>query len=741
MRGVSLPRHPGEWLAIGAGLAVFGYLGWDQALWDARLQLTLHLIAIGAVVGLGVVALRGDMPRTRLDIPILGLVAAFSLATVSALNVGMSLRAMAAIAAFAAMLPVAIVAIHHRPAWVGIVTSVPVLLLSVPTLAVLLSRRVDWIVAGAPGLPPIRLPSEGTPFGSVAVPPFVIIPAWALAGLIEPPWLRRTVRVGLVAVGIPMTILSGSRSAWLAIAVAAVVGAAPWAWRRRHRLSVPSRITPRALAAVLASSAAAALLLVLLLPRATALTSVLYRFALWRDTLTAWQSDPLLGIGPGFMPFARQAAAADFTFPVRQPHSHNLPLGVLGDAGLIGLAAAVVVAGTLLLVAGPWRTRTAAGRASAIVLIGLGVGGLAEDLSFVPGYNLLAIALVAMALLDADAVTWSRPRLGPARWTIALGLAGASTAAVLLAAMITADAGAMTYRAGMGTASVGRWSESASWLARSVEIDPWHPAGPAALAVALDATGDPDGAREAAERATALNPGDATAWVNLALECRELGHATCQRTAAERAAATGRYGPAELLNAALSLEAAGEHDAADRAFRLSLLSQPRTSFLVDWPRAVPIGEGTIPDFSDGSWQLNRLVALRAMAEPIEPAEFADDAVRALAHAILGERVEAEELVATAIERNPSEPRTWDVAIVLRDAWGQPVEDELRIAGVVRGRPFPAREAVPRIVTLTFDVATFRAYPRDGLVMAAVRTFTDPPYPWILAELLPDAARP
>ncbi len=60
--------------------------------------------------------------------------------------------------------------------------------------------------------------SEGTPFGSVAVPPFVIWPAWALAGLIEDSAWRRAIRIGLVAVGIPLTILSGSRSAWLAIA-------------------------------------------------------------------------------------------------------------------------------------------------------------------------------------------------------------------------------------------------------------------------------------------------------------------------------------------------------------------------------------------------------------------------------------------------------------------------------------------------------------------------------------------
>ncbi len=58
-------RTPMDWLALGAAVAVFGYVGWDSALWDARLQLVLHLIAIGAIGGLIVFALRGgELPRT-----------------------------------------------------------------------------------------------------------------------------------------------------------------------------------------------------------------------------------------------------------------------------------------------------------------------------------------------------------------------------------------------------------------------------------------------------------------------------------------------------------------------------------------------------------------------------------------------------------------------------------------------------------------------------------------------------
>jgi tetratricopeptide (TPR) repeat protein len=730
-------RTPIELVALVAAVIVAGYVGWDQALWDARLQLLLHLVGIGAIATLAVAATRGmPLPRTSIEVPILGLLAAFAIATASGLNVGMSLRAMGSTVGFALAVPATLVAIRLRPSWVGVIASVPVLAYSIPTLAVLGWRRVEWILAGAPGLPPLRLPSEGTPFGSVAVPPFVIWPAWALAGLIEAPAVRRPIRAGLVAVGIPLTVLSGSRSAWLAMAATGVIVGIPWAWSQRQRLRWDGRPTGRTLAAVLGGAVLGVAAIAQVAPRLTSVTSLLERVGLWRDTLAAWGSDPVLGIGPGFMPYARQAAAADFTFPVRQPHSHNLPLGILGDAGIVGLVAALVLVAVIAWVAGPWRARTSTGRAAATVLLGLGIGGLFEDITFLPNFSLLAIGLLAVALSDAGAVRWARlPAIAHPREMAGAG-AAVAIAAVLLVAMVVADAGAIAYRAGVDAAAEGRWAAATEWLRRSAAVDPWHPATPKALAVTADAAGERELARRAAEMAVARNPGDGPSWTNLALLCARLEDQPCQLQALERSLATTEVSGMEPLNAAFAYEALGRTTDADDAFRHSLLVQRLTALAVDWPRRIPIGEGALGEDQEAPNEINRLLAWWAMDEPIRPEALADPAGRALAHAMLDERQEATEWLDRALASGRDEGFSWQLAVVLLDHWGQSTEVERRVAEVVRGSPLPPERQLDRRMEPSRDLASFRTVPLDGLLLDARRADPPIPVPWALRQVLP-----
>lgn len=730
-----------EWLVIGAGLLVFGYAGWDGALWDPRWQLALHVLAIAAIGGLGAVAIGGgSLPRTRIDLAILGLLAAFALATVSAENAGLALRAMAAITATVALLPVALIVLRRHPGWTALVAIVPTLGLAAESVAVMTGRRVEWYLSGAPGLlPPVRMIDEGTPFGSVAVAPFILLGVVPLTLVIGSPRWRRWLQVALALVGVPLTLLSGSRSAWLAIGVAATVLILTTAWARGLRLRVPRRWSARELAIAGLALGATALAVAFVAPRALAVTSLIYRGNLWSDTLAAWSVDPLLGIGPGTMAYARQAAAAPLSFPVQQPHSHNLPLGVLGDAGLVGLLAGLVLVIVFAWVAGPWRSRSVAGRAAASVLIGFAVAGLFEDLTFVPGFNLIAIMCVAIALADAGAVDWVvAPRLRTMREravaaVFTLGAAG------LLTIMVTGDAAAIAYRLGTDAVGRGDWSAAVRWLERSVELDPWHPTGPKALAIVADAAGDGSTALASARRAVELYPGDGSSWANLAILCQRDGDSTCAVDAAERAVNAATLFGREPINAALTFEAIGEPERADEAYRVSLLVNRLTSLAVDWPRRVELDEAAAGELDVQALELNRVLAAAAVGEPLEPSAVLDPAVRALAAAMAGDRGQAEAALAEAIATQPESLTTWEAVLVLRRYWGEPLDDALRIYTAVRGRPAPSPDARPGVAGLSYDIATFRAFPLDGLLRGAEHLLPPRVWPWAVEALLPPAA--
>ncbi|MGZ6340993.1 MAG: O-antigen ligase family protein, partial [Candidatus Limnocylindrales bacterium] len=487
-----------------------------------------------------VALLRGAaLPRTRLDLPILALLAILGLASLLGANAGLAARAKAASMAFAALLPIAVVAVRRRPEIVAPVVIVPTFLLAASILWQLVARRVGWLDLGLGGLPPVRIGNETTAFGSVAVPPFILLGLLPLCLLLQPRRLRNVALVATAALLLPLAILSGSRSAWLAMGVAAAVFLAPQLLHGRWRTVLASGAWRTVLGGI--GLVGVGLVVAYLAPRLTAITSLIYRERLWRDTLAVWSARPILGIGPGTMPYARQAAAAPGLPPIRQPHSHDLALGVLGDAGLLGLAAALAVVVIFLWVAGPHRSRTVAGRGASAVLIGFGVAGLFEDLTFLPCFDLIVLLLAAIALLDAGAVRW-RPVSLPRG---ARGLAVIAATAVVVIALV-GDAASSAYRLGMESVWGGRWTEATTWFQTAIGLDPWQPSAPKALAVAADMAGEQDVALSAAREAVRLNPGDGASWTNLAVLCLAARDAACTRVAvagAERPAMSSSTPP------------------------------------------------------------------------------------------------------------------------------------------------------------------------------------------------------
>jgi O-antigen ligase len=722
-------RRAGELAALAVGAAVFGYLAWDGALWDYRLQAVLHIMAVVALVALAAFAWRrGELPRTRLDVPILVLLLAFGVGSLSAWNPGLSARALAGILATTAMLPVALLALRHRPGWTAFMVCASIFALGAAGLVMLVWRRLEWLMVGGPGLPPLRLGHEGTPFGSVATPPFIILATVPLALLLPHRGLRLAALAGLVAVGVPLTILSGSRSGWIAVAVTLLAFTGTAAFRGLARLRLPRRLTPEGVGMGVVATAGLAVAAALVIPRLTELSSLVYRGFLWRDTLAAWSSDPLLGIGPGSMPFARQAFAPPLTFPVRQPHSHNVLLGILGDAGLVGLAAAALLFVAFLVVAGPWRQRTAAGRAASAVLIGLAAGMLFEDLTFLPGFNLLVVLLLALSLRDSGAVAWRRARLRAPGWA-----AAAAGSLGLVVVMVAGDAAALAYREAITHVSGARWGLAQASLERAVALDPWHPTGPKSLAVVAERAGHPELAVAHARRAVQLNPGDGASWTNLALLCRAAGDEGCARDAADHAVETATAPGRELANAALVYEWLGDQTVADRTYRLSLLTNYWTALTLPWPRDVDVGDGRAPEIGAATADLNLLIGRQALGESIEPADYSSSFARLLAHAMVGDRGAAEAEVRRAIAELPASSTTWELAALVHRHYGRDVTYELAVGNVARGLALGGGGSGGG--RATYDIATFRGYPADGLVREAVRLVPETPWPWVLEPLL------
>jgi hypothetical protein len=197
----------------------------------------------------------------------------------------------------------------------------------------------------------------------------------------------------------------------------------------------------------------------------------------------------------------------------------------------------------------------------------------------------------------------------------------------------------------------------------------------------------------------------------------------------QAAAAAGR----ELANAALVYDWLGDTAAADRTYRLSLLTNHWTGLTLPWPREVSVGDGRSSELGADVAELNLLIARRLAGEPIEPDDYAGPITRALAFAMGGHQAQAEAEIERGIRVAPASTTAWEVAALLARHYGRDPQPLIRISNVVRGAALGSGPSRPAY--LIFDIATFRAYPADGLVNAAERLLPDTPWPWVLEPLL------
>lgn len=242
---------------------------------------------------------------------------------------------------------------------------------------------------------------------------------------------------------------------------------------------------------------------------------------IWQVGLAEFRRDPLTGAGPGIYP---RDYLTKYSIPplVLLPHAHNIFLGMLGEAGLPGfLAVLLLVTLIIRMFILRWRLSSPGRRTlligSIAALVGLATHSQFDIPQTMPLINLISVFLIAMQLC-------SPPH--PRSWQRIANLALYGFSLFCGAALLFFLRGYAPFNAGLEAAAQGNWPLAAMRMETAARLDPnmahyWFQAGFARGMAALQSgehhrdQGQIDQALADYRRGLALYPGYALEWANL----------------------------------------------------------------------------------------------------------------------------------------------------------------------------------------------------------------------------------
>lgn len=302
---------------LGASVIVCALLAWKPGLYGFDAP-RMQILAVFLPVALAWAAIRGKARRTEIDVPLLFLLAVYSVSC---------WRCYSPRAAFwgfpvfrdGSMLSMLLVsAAWYAGAWDGDEKSRGMIRWVAIVLAV-------HAVLQRLGRDPLEIPSIAGRATSMIGSPVYLGAVLAVA-CVESIEARDWLVVAILGAGI---VSAGARSAVLGV----VAGIVAIAWLRGWR---PKRV--HLLASLLVSAGIGEVLV-----RRGLTQSDLQRMIAWRVGLSAWMAKPWLGWGPMMFPglcraFARPGDAAIMGHDIHA-HAHCGPLNVLAATGMLGLVA------------------------------------------------------------------------------------------------------------------------------------------------------------------------------------------------------------------------------------------------------------------------------------------------------------------------------------------------------------------------------------------------------------------
>jgi tetratricopeptide (TPR) repeat protein len=425
------------------------------------------------------------------------------------------------------------------------------LALTVATVVVWLPRVVTWLTLTGGTLPPLGMTNPGLVWGhryDLTLLLALLYPSWWVGSNRS----RLTMAVAAIvgALTVPIFVLGGSRTLWVAAIGATAVIATPL---MRRRLS-----TRTGLVLALAVLGVAILVLVgpgpgqVLRDRLLGTGTLSARADMWSLLVSLWVDHPIGGLGPGSFPWALQQTAYFDTNSWAPRHPDSLIFQTLPELGLLGIGALLAIVWAL---APPiLRSPSPATRWALAVFALAGVGTNPAEFTY-----LLAVAVVWVALAAPRSPASAAPHTRPGRvyrfGAVALfGCAGAAWLILNLAALNYAD--------GRDAARHGDWAEAEARLDTAIALDPGMALYRRQRGAVRLIAGGPEAAIRDLDEATRMNPWDDVAWRSLALAHSQSGDLVAARFAADEATRVQRSDPANLLLAASLRGDAGVADTA-----------------------------------------------------------------------------------------------------------------------------------------------------------------------------------
>ena len=454
----------------------------------------------------------------------------------------------------------------------------------------------EWWSA-ADTLPPLNLQVSAGPWGhryDVALLISLLYPAWWIG---RPSVARRVAALLIGALALAVLLVIGSRTTWVAVIVATATLAIPHLvhlWSTHPRARLPSL----ALVSLLVVASVILGVVMPIMERVFNLNSLDARLGIWGPMIELWLANPVAGIGPGAFPWALQLTSYFDTWTYAPRHPDNAVFQVLPEAGVLGLAALLLVGGSIL-----WALFRGRSRAALWGPLAFAVACISANPS---DFGFLVIVGLAWAAYGAphEAAPVATERRGP------LVVPSLAALAVVFVAHGATIGGAFAYESARANVKGGAPDAAANALETAITLDPGMALYHRQHGTLEFLEGDLARAVTDLERAVHLNPSDDVAWRTLALAREAIGDSVAARDALESAVTVQRADVANLLLAA--------REAEDRATVLAEVVQR-------WPTiiAAPGWNEMLPN-STTSAEIVDQAAERWSQEPPSPERFMEE---------------------------------------------------------------------------------------------------------------------